>query len=421
MILRSSRVDAPAIGESTTNGMTQVSQVRPESSAAFARVLDAYGISLEHYDVQPFGSGHINKTFLLSSRADAAEPGFVLQRINTNVFRRPEVIARNLRLTGEFLAQTAPEYYFLRVVPTLHGEDMFVVEGEYWRMLPHAADTITVDQAETPRQAYEAARQFGRFARLTHGIDLRSFEPSIPDFHNLTLRQVQYEQALAGASAERRTQAAELIAGFDSRHDIVARFVHTVPVLPERLMHHDTKINNALLRANTFEGVCICDLDTLMAGRVISDLGDMVRTYVCPVSEEEPDVRLVSVREEYYAALMDGYLSELRDVLTTEEKESLFYAGEFMVYMQGIRFLADYLNGDVYYPVKHAGHNLDRARNQWALLQRLTEKKSALQRVIDSCLTATRAPSAATREFVGSAPVHGAETTDARMRRESAE
>jgi len=377
--------------EATNDGMTQPIQVRTAGSVdamadtVFGRVLDAYGVTPDRYDVRPFGSGHINRTFLLSPHIDA-EPSLVLQRINTNVFRRPDVIARNLRMTGEYLARVAPDYFFLRAVPTLSGADMFVDDGAHWRMLPHATDTITVDQAETPRQAYEAARQFGRFARLTHGIDLRPFEPSIPDFHNLALRQAQYERAAAGAGAERRAQAADLLAGFDERRDIVERYAQVVRTLPERLMHHDTKINNALLRAGSFEGVCICDLDTLMAGRVISDLGDMVRTYVCPVSEEEPDVRKISVREDYYAALMDGYLSELRDVLTAEERDSLFYAGEFMVYMQGIRFLADYLNGDVYYPVKHPGHNLDRARNQWALLQRLTEKKSALQRVIDSCL-----------------------------------
>jgi hypothetical protein len=112
----------------------------------------------------------------------------------------------------------------------------------------------------------------------------------------------------------------------------------------------------------------------------------MVRTYVSPVSEEEPDTRKIAVRDDYYGALVQGYLSEVRDVLTDAEMASVFYAGEFMIYMQGIRFLADYLNGDVYYPVKHVEHNLDRARNQWALLQRLTEKEDALRRVIDSCL-----------------------------------
>ncbi len=355
-------------------------------------ILSAFGIEPERFDVRPFGSGHINKTFLLTPRDRARgrdAGGFVLQRINTNVFKRPEVIARNQRMTGEHLSRVAPDYLFLRAIPTRDGADMYVSGGEHWRMLPHAADTITVDQAETPRQAFEAARQFGQFARLTNGIDLAAFEPSIPQFHDLALRQAQFERAVAdarGGRVDRAENARDLIAAYQSRGDIVETFKHLSRELPDRLMHHDTKINNALLREDSFEGVGICDLDTLMPGKIISDLGDMVRTYVCPVSEEEPDVHKIAVRDDYFAALTQGYLTEVREVLTDSERASLFYAGEFMIYMQGIRFLADYLNGDVYYPVKHAEHNLDRARNQWALLQCLTEKEPALRRVIDSCL-----------------------------------
>lgn len=352
-------------------------------------VLAAYGLEPERFNVQPFGSGHINKTFLLLPHQPEEGGGFVLQRINTHVFKRPDVIARNHRLTGEYLTRTAPDYLFLQAIPTAQGADMYVAGGEHWRLMPHATETITVDQAESARQVFEAARQFGRFARLTNGISLAAFEPTIPDFHNLALRYRQFTTAVAQARAERPDRAAtaaDLIEAFESRADIVDTFVHLSSVLPDRLMHHDTKINNALLRAGSYEGVCICDLDTLMAGKIISDLGDMVRTYVSPVSEEEPDTRKIAIRDEYYGALVQGYLNEVRDVLTDAEKASVFYAGEFMIYMQGIRFLADYLNGDVYYPVKRAEHNLDRARNQWALLQRLTEKEDALRRVIDSCL-----------------------------------
>jgi hypothetical protein len=132
----------------------------------------------------------------------------------------------------------------------------------------------------------------------------------------------------------------------------------------------------------------VCDLDTVMPGKVLSDLGDMVRTYVCPVSEEEPNEQRVAVRDDYYLALMDGYLSEMSVLLTPEEREHLAFAGEFMVYMQGVRFLADYLNGDVYYPVKHERHNLDRARNQWTLLALLEARRPVLQREIDALLCA---------------------------------
>ncbi len=263
---------------------------------------------------------------------------------------------------------------------------MHIDESGCWRLQPYIADTVTVDKADAPRQAYEAARQFGRFARLTGAMDLAGILPTIPDFHNLTLRQTQFEQAILTASPERRKDAGELIANFTSRADIVERYEALKVALPDRLMHHDTKISNALLRAGTFEGVGVCDLDTIMAGKVISDLGDMVRTYVCPVPEEEPDTSLIQVRDEYYAALTEGYLSEMGGALTEDERANLFFAGEFMIYMQGIRFLADYLNGDVYYPIKHPTHNRERAVNQWVLLQRLTERRPALQQIIDLAL-----------------------------------
>ena len=190
------------------------------------------------------------------------------------------------------------------------------------------------------------------------------------------------------AKEERKQFAEELVEQFLRHSDIAVTFeaLKTDPEFSDRLMHHDTKINNVLLRKGSYEGICVCDLDTLMPGKIISDLGDMVRTYVCPVSEEERDFSQIQVREEYYEALMKGYLSEVGGTLSDTEKAHLFYAGKFMIYMQGIRFLTDYLNGDVYYPVKHPQHNYDRAMNQLTLLERLIEKEEKLQQVIDECL-----------------------------------
>ncbi len=349
-------------------------------------VLAAFGLDATRVDVLPFGSGHINKTYRVSPRDPLVSHQFVLQKINTQVFKRPEVIARNHALTAAWLSATAPEYLFLHPIATRGGGSMLIDSGGAWRLLPLVANTVTVDRAESVKQAREAAVQFGRFARMTYGIDLAPFEPSIPDFHNLSLRYRQLDAAIDAAAPARRKLAAPLIDAFLGRSDIVKTYDTIKPALPDRLMHHDTKINNVLLRAGTFEGVCVCDLDTLMPGKVLSDLGDMVRTYVSPVSEEEPDERRVVVRDDYYLALMDGYLSEMRALLTPEEREHLMFAGEFMVYMQGVRFLTDYLNGDVYYPVKHERHNLDRARNQWALLAQLDARRPALQRGIDALL-----------------------------------
>ncbi len=264
-----------------------------------------------------------------------------------------------------------------------------VLDGGFWRLTPFVPNSGSINEATTPQQAYEAAQQFGLLARNLNGLDMSQFRATIPDFHNLSFRYRQFQEAVASASEERKQAAQELIAYFLDKSEIVETYesLHQNPDFPDRLMHHDTKINNVLLDRDTQRGLAVCDLDTLMPGKVISDLGDMVRTYVSPVSEESVEFEKVVVREEYYKALVEGYLSEMKEVLTETEKSAIFYSGLFLVYMQGIRFLADYLNADVYYPVKHPTHNLDRARNQMALLQDLYAKEDVLQEIITAAFS----------------------------------
>lgn len=349
-------------------------------------ILEAFGLREADYQAERFGSGHINNTFRLKHKKRGSD--YILQRINTQVFKEPEVIARNHRMAADYLAKHAPDYFFLTPVRTVTGEDLYMRNDEYWRLLPYIGHTIAINEAGSPKQAYEAASQFGKMARLLSDIDLHDFRPSIPNFHNLTLRYSSFQDAIRQAPEERKEQAEETINAFLEHSGIAVMFeeLKTDRDFRDRLMHHDTKINNVLLDDKTFEGVCVIDLDTLMPGKLISDLGDMVRTYVSPVSEEERDLEKIEVREDYYEALMKGYLSQVGKDLTRIEKEVLFYAGRFMIYMQGIRFLADYLNGDIYYPVKYPGHNLTRACNQLTLLQRLNEKEKSLRRIIKSCL-----------------------------------
>lgn len=350
------------------------------------QVLQAFGIRQDDFSIERFGSGHINNTFRLKRKKRGT--GFILQRINTHVFKDPEAIARNQRLAADYLKKKQPDYFFLAAVSTVDGKDLFEWNGEYWRMLPFVTHTVALNEADNPKQAYEAAHQFGKLAALLSDIDLHGFTATIPNFHNLTLRYSQFQEAIRKADDDRKEQADELINAFLNQSDIAVSFeaLKTDRDFRDRLMHHDTKINNVLLDDRTFEGVCVIDLDTMMPGKIISDLGDMVRTYVSPVSEEEQDFSSIEVREEYYEALMKGYLSELGNDLTATEKEVLFYAGQFMIYMQGLRFLSDYLNGDVYYPVKYPGHNLNRAQNQLTLLQRLNEKEKVLRSIIRDCL-----------------------------------
>jgi hypothetical protein len=348
------------------------------------KVLSAFGIEPVSAP-STFGSGHINNTYFIEG---VAEKKYVLQKINIQVFNKPWAIARNIKRASEYLAEHHPTYHFITPLSTLEGSELFEKNNEYWRLTPFVPNSISIDQATTPAQTYEAARQFGLLARNLDGLDMGPFEATIPGFHNLTGRYRQFREALNGAERGRKDNSQELIDAFLLKNDIVEKYENLLqnPDFPNRLMHHDTKINNVLLDTTTQRGICVCDLDTLMPGKVISDIGDMIRTGVSPVSEESTEFELVEVRLGYYKALIEGYLSEMKHVLTPTEKENIIFSGPFLVYMQGLRFLTDYLNGDVYYPIKYPEHNLNRARNQMVLLDDLYDKHETLQQIIDEAI-----------------------------------
>lgn len=347
-------------------------------------VLSAFGIEPAAAP-RPFGSGHINHTY---QTEDKDGKKYVLQKINIQVFKNPHAIANNILRASEYLAKHHPGYYFITPLPTLEGSALFVEKDDYWRLTPFVVESMSIDEATTPDQAYEAARQFGLLARNLDGLNMDLFEPTIPGFHNLTGRYRQFRQALNGAERTRKENSRELIDAFLIKNDIVEQYEDLLqnPDFPNRLMHHDTKINNVLLDTSTQRGICVCDLDTLMPGKVISDIGDMIRTGVSPVPEDSTEFERVEVRLDYYKALIQGYLSEMKHVLTPTEKENIIFSGPFLVYMQGVRFLTDYLNGDIYYPIKYPEHNLDRARNQMALLNDLYKKSETLQNIIDEAI-----------------------------------
>lgn len=340
-------------------------------------VLAAYGLKDNSVTVEPFGTGLINRTWKVS-----ADKTYILQKINQHVFREPENIAYNHRLIAGHLKRHHPDYSFVEPVRTVGGEDLVYCEGDgYYRLFPFVSGSHTIDVVETPEQAYEAARQFGRFTRMLAGMDATKLKITIPSFHDLELRYRQFLSALKDGSKVRLAAAGPLIEQALSHADIVARYkaIQTNPAFKIRVTHHDTKISNVLFDAQD-KGMCVIDLDTVMPGYFISDVGDMMRTYLSPVSEEETDLTKISVREAFYQAIVEGYHAEMKDELTEGEKQHFFYAGQFMIYMQALRFLTDHLMGDVYYGARYEGHNFCRAQNQIVLLEQLL-LKPALQTI----------------------------------------
>ena len=342
-------------------------------------VLQAFGLTDNTLQMEAFGSGLINRTWKITTEENV----YILQRVNELVFKEPEDIAYNINLAANYLQQHHPAYKFVAPVISNDGATLVYVKDEgFFRMFPFVEGSFSKDVVETAGQAYEAAVQFGRFTKLLSGLDIYQLRITIPSFHNLTLRYQQFMIALEQGNKQRIQECDALINKL-VKHSTIAEDFKKISQNPEfklRVTHHDTKINNVLFDEYG-KGLCVIDLDTVMPGYFISDVGDMMRTYLSPVSEEEQDFSKIEVRADFYKAIVRGYYNEMQHELTDTEKNAFFYAGEFMIYMQAIRFLTDHLNDDVYYAAKYPGHNYNRAMNQSILLDRLIEKEESLTKI----------------------------------------
>jgi Ser/Thr protein kinase RdoA (MazF antagonist) len=343
-------------------------------------ILRAYGLADDLSVVEPLVSGLINKTWKVTS----AGQDYILQRINHFVFKKPYEVATNIRLIDEYLAQHHPDYLFVAPVKTLNNEDMVYDKNDgYFRMFPYIKGSHTINVVSSPDEAYEAALQFGTFARLLSNFDAEKLHDTIPDFHNLTLRYYQFDDASKYGNPKRIKRAKAIIEDARKHLHIVEQFetVRLNKRIKRRVMHHDTKISNVLFDEKG-KGLCIIDLDTVMPGYFISDVGDMMRTYLSPANEEETDFSKIEVRDDFFRAIVHGYVSSMGNELMPEERELILYSGWFLIYMQAIRFLADYCNNDAYYGAKYEDHNFVRASNQLILLKRLEEKTDAFEKII---------------------------------------
>ncbi len=343
-------------------------------------VLEEYGLKESSSVITAFGNGLINHTWIVESGKNK----FILQRINDNIFKIPADISENITAIGNYLSIHYPQYLFVLPELTNTKKEFVHIAGQgYFRLFPFVKQSHTVDVVSSPSEAYEAAKQFGCFTRLLSGFSAEKLHITLPDFHNLSLRYLQFELAIKNGNTKRINQCESIIKYLKKQRSIATTFenICTGTNFKKRVTHHDTKISNVLFNEN-MQGLCVIDLDTVMPGYFISDVGDMMRTYLSPVSEEEKDFGKIEIREDYFKAITDGYLSEMNDQLTSAEKKHFVYAGKFMIYMQALRFLTDFLNNDVYYGAKYAAQNFVRANNQVVLLQKLTAKENHLNTMI---------------------------------------
>lgn len=318
-------------------------------------------------EINRFGEGLIHGSYLVSKKN---EPEYILQEFNTSVFKQPSLISYNLNLLSHHLHSIDTIPFFPLSINTKSHHPYVIDEGKYFRLTPYVKDSHSINSCSKPEEAYEASFQFGRFTAAFKDFNPETLKETIPQFHDLAFRWTQFTDALKFGNQQRIQFAKKEIDKIQGHYSIVEKFnsIKSTNSFLKRVTHHDTKISNVLFDSSS-KGICVIDLDTVMDGYFISDVGDMFRTYLSPANEEEQDLEMVVARKDFYNAILEGYLENMRDQMTIEERENISFAGEFMIYMQALRFITDFINDDIYYGIFYEMNNYNRTKNQLRLLQ----------------------------------------------------
>jgi thiamine kinase-like enzyme len=368
--------------------VTSIKSVSPDVLSAISNIGNQFAIQGDFVDGHEIQSGHINTTYMATYESpDGSRNRYILQRINQNVFKQPLAVMRNVECVTRHI-----NWKVLRVKKDLGGQTLnlypgrggrFWVEGPkggIWRCYNYIEGCQTYDVVENTRQAYQAARAFGSFQDLVSDLPPEELEETIPDFHNTPRR---YERLMEVAALDPCGRLESVRAEFDfivQRKDITGTLLklHEEGKIPTRVTHNDTKINNVMIDSETDEAVCVIDLDTVMPGLSLYDFGDLLRTATSPAEEDEIDLSKVQMRMPMYEALVEGYLDSAGDFINDIEVDHLAFSGKLITLEVAIRFLTDYLEGDIYFKTHREQHNLDRCRTQLTLIQRIEEQEEAM-------------------------------------------
>ena len=372
-----------------------------ELGRRIAHIGDQFAISGDFLYGEELRNGHINTTYRACYQTeDGHEDRYILQRINDYVFKDPAQVMRNVEkvtrhITWKLLRRRRNAAgQTLTLYPARGGRNYIVLpeEGGMWRCYNNIEDTHTYDVVENTRQAYQAGYAFGSFQDLISDMNPEDIKESIPDFHNTPKR---YQNLEASAAADVKGRLAACTAEMELVRSWAPEFSRLTDMqargeIPTRITHNDTKINNVMLDAETDAAVCVIDLDTVMPGLVLYDFGDMVRTATCMASEDEEDLSKVVMQMPFFESLAEGYLDAAHEFLTPAEVDNLAFAGWLITTEIGIRFLTDYLDGDLYFRTEKPEHNLIRARNQFKLAQSIRRNLPEMEKYIRRLVRAYR-------------------------------
>ncbi|MBE7036520.1 MAG: aminoglycoside phosphotransferase family protein [Ruminococcaceae bacterium] len=336
-------------------------------------------------DINEYGDGHINETYRIKDQP------YLLQRVNTDIFKKPNEVMENIENVTEHLRKKIaaaggdPNRETLTLVKTVDGKTYFELEdGRVYRVYRFIENAISYNKVESAKQFYDVARAFGKFQNMLADFPAEKLYETIPEFHNTPNRVNQLLEAIKNDAAGRLESVREEVDFALARAAEMDTVMKAMAegLVPLRVTHNDTKLNNVMFDVDSKEPICVVDLDTVMPGSMLYDYGDALRFGASTADEDEKDLSKVWFDLELFKAFSQGYFEEMKSVITEKERELMPFGAKLMTYECGIRFLADYLNGDVYFKIHYPEQNLDRARTQLKLVFDMEAKWDAMHQII---------------------------------------
>lgn len=359
----------------------------------FAALIKNFQFKGDFLDASPHGFGHINDTYAVSFRqVNGLIHRYILQRINHDVFNKPEEMMQNIERVTSHLREkiTAaggnPDRETINLIPTQDEKSFYrTPEGNYWRAMVFIEGAQTYQKAERMGHYYNASKAFGKFLSMLSDFPPGHLYVTIPDFHHTGKRFEAVVEAVDRDVKNRAVSVKPEIGFILDRAEETTVLVDLLEggKLPERVTHNDTKFDNVMIDGETGEGVCVIDLDTVMPGLCLYDFGDSVRYGANPAAEDERDLSKVYFDLEVFDRYAQGYLDATGDILTPTEVDYLPFSVKLITFEQGMRFLTDHLNGDVYYKIHRKDHNLDRCRTQFKMVSDIDEKFLQMVKIIE--------------------------------------
>ena len=354
-------------------------------------VVEKFNVDGSFVSAKSYGSGHINETKLVITESAGIQHKYILQKVNTNVFKDPISLMKNFSGVTEYLAKIIkanggdPERETLNVIESKDGKNYVIDDdGGFWRMLAFVSNSISYDKVEKDEQFYTSAVAFGNFQYMLRDYPAETLVETIPNFHNTPDRLEKFKDAVNKDVCGRAASVKEEIDFVLARTEFAntLEIAHKAGKLPLRVTHNDTKLNNILFDENTGKALCIVDLDTIMPGYSVNDFGDSIRFGATTALEDERDLSKVNFDIKLYELYVKGFIEGAKGGLTEGELDLLPIGAIMMTFECGTRFLTDYLMGDTYFRVHRDGHNLDRARNQFKLVRDMEEQLDKMHAIV---------------------------------------